>query len=515
MTDPRPLKIEPFFGGFVLETLTVGMYGESRNAIREYIQNAFDSIQKASRTGLIELKDGLIEIEMSEDRNSLVIRDNGTGIPAKQAATTLTNVGASTKNPTSSAGFRGIGRLAGVGFANTVTFSTKAQGERSVTKVCFHGDRMRELMSPNKGSGISAEALLKECVDGSVTDSDEVAKHYFEVKLEGFADAPEECSSFDLMEEFVSQVAPVGYHKDFPFKKALLDASIKCGLPIEEVRLTIKDGNRPAIDVTKGYKKTYRTENGDVELAGCEIYMSPDKDWWAWVGKKVESGSYSDARVSGLRVRMKNIQIDGTEVIRDIFKRRAKSFVRFQEWAVGEVFVRPSYLVPNARRDGFEETPAWKAMRVDLTKLIEELGADFYGISNAGQLSVPVLVEKVKEKSAELERLRRAGFRSQDKVLELSVAVTKLQKRIASASKNSSLATLAELQALSSELTDIKAEAVGSIADAEPVDVETVQQEARDELLQQLLLLFEEELQQSCFIAVRNVIQEQFGIGGT
>ena len=43
MADAKPLKIQPYFGGFVLETLTVGMYGESRNAIREYIQNGFDS----------------------------------------------------------------------------------------------------------------------------------------------------------------------------------------------------------------------------------------------------------------------------------------------------------------------------------------------------------------------------------------------------------------------------------------------------------------------------------------
>ena len=41
------VEFEPYFGGFVLETLTIGMYGEARNAIREYIQNGFDSIQRA------------------------------------------------------------------------------------------------------------------------------------------------------------------------------------------------------------------------------------------------------------------------------------------------------------------------------------------------------------------------------------------------------------------------------------------------------------------------------------
>ena len=35
--NETPVAVHPFFGGFVLETLTIGMYGESRNAIREYI----------------------------------------------------------------------------------------------------------------------------------------------------------------------------------------------------------------------------------------------------------------------------------------------------------------------------------------------------------------------------------------------------------------------------------------------------------------------------------------------
>ena len=93
------VEFEPYFGGFVLETLTIGMYGEARNAIREYIQNGFDSIQRA----IIELKilpagDGLIEIELAEDRGSLTIRDNGAGLTTKTAADVLTRVGASSKS---------------------------------------------------------------------------------------------------------------------------------------------------------------------------------------------------------------------------------------------------------------------------------------------------------------------------------------------------------------------------------------------------------------------------------
>ena len=67
---PTPLSFTPYFGGFILETLTVGMYGEPRNAIREYIQNGFDSIQRARETGILASDGGRIEIKMAAATSS-------------------------------------------------------------------------------------------------------------------------------------------------------------------------------------------------------------------------------------------------------------------------------------------------------------------------------------------------------------------------------------------------------------------------------------------------------------
>ena len=67
MNDEKPVSFEPFFGGFVLETLTIGMYGEARNAIREYIQNGFDSVRRAiDELEILSKGKGLIEIELAE-----------------------------------------------------------------------------------------------------------------------------------------------------------------------------------------------------------------------------------------------------------------------------------------------------------------------------------------------------------------------------------------------------------------------------------------------------------------
>ena len=326
------------------------MYGETRNAIREYIQNGFDSIQRAiNELKILPAGKGVIEIELSADRDSLTIRDNGAGLPMKSAAAILTRVGASNKSHEKNAGFRGIGRLAGIVFSDRVTIRAKAHVERQETTVVFDAKAMRAAMAPGKGSTKSALDLMKECVEAFRSEVPDSSSHYFEVSLQGFSDEPDECKSAQAMYDFVSQVAPVPFPKKFPYREELREAEQRYGIPIEEVCVSIKDGTHDPIWVTKRYSEEYKFDSGKIELSECTIYDSPTRRWWAWVGKKTESGSYTDVRVSGLRVRVRNIQIDGTEIIRDIFRDHAKSHVRFQDYFVGEVFVRPDAVVPNAR----------------------------------------------------------------------------------------------------------------------------------------------------------------------
>lgn len=505
-----PVAFQPYLGGFILETLTVGMYGESRNAIREYIQNAFDSIQHAiSVLKTVAPGQGLISITLGEDNNSLVIRDNGAGLPAKTAAATLTSIGASTKDYKKEAGFRGIGRLAGIVFSDTVTFVTKAKGEPLETMVIFDGEKMRAGMTPSKGGAQSAEALLSSCVKAFTTESKNVAEHFFEVRLEGFQDAPNECVSPPLMKAFISQVAPVPYSESFPFRDKLKVQEEATGITIEEVKIELTDPAGVVEAITKPYTDLYEMEDDKVKLSDCETRSGAH--WWAWVGKKTEPGSYTNERQMGLRVRLKNIQIDGVEVFRDIFRQQAKSSARFQDWFVGEVFIAQSALVPNARRDGFEETFAWKAMKKELGDLAKDLGSEAHVISNLGQFTLDKLRQKVADFGEEFASLERSNFTNLDRTLKFASEITKVQKAIAKASKDASVRTSASLQALSSELIDYKARAIKRIgAEGGSADADEIRKSAREELLLELMDLFENELAAPCLAAVRSILTETY-----
>ena len=517
-SEKTAVTFEPFLGGFVLETLTVGMYGEARNAIREYIQNGFDSICFAiEEMQILAPGEGLIEIEFAADCNSLTIRDNGAGLRAKSAAAVLTRVGASTKNHRKHAGFRGIGRLAGIVFSDTVMFTTKAKGECELTTVIFDGKALRAAMAPGSTkSNRSAVDLLNERVKAFRMPVDNANAHFFEVKLQGFTNPPSECVSIEEMYNFVSQVAPVPYSEDFPFRDKLDEGVATSGMRVEAVKIIIKDGDRNKIPVTKRYGRHYSVASEDIVLKDCDLYFSETDDWWAWVGKNKESGAYNDTRVGGLRIRVRNIQIDGTAIVRELFQDLGQSHGRFQDYFVGEIFVKPGTLVPNARRDGFEDDVTWRRIRKQIIQVVVKvLIKEVHAVSKKGLHSVDTLRKNLQAVKRDLGKLRKSKFADVNRVITLSKTITTYQKRIAKASFDAGLETAAELQAISSELSDIKQMVLIQITgDTHTFDKEQVQQEAQEDMLKDILVALEDNLSPHCYSEARAALLEEFGDNG-
>ena len=510
--NETPVTVQPFFGGFVLETLTIGMYGESRNAIREYIQNGFDSIQRAVDSGILAADDGLIQIKMAEDHKTLIIRDNGAGLAAKHAASILTRVGASTKNHRSNAGFRGIGRLAGIVFSDAVVFVTKAQGESTQTTVVFDAKNMRDAMAPNRGSAQSATDLMTNTVKAYRTRIRRSDDHFFEVRLQGLRNPPEECRSPSAMNEFVSQVAPVPYAPNFPYRSLLESTARDTKIPIEQVRITIREGRKPPTQVTKPYGAAHRVGPKTARIDDCGIVQSPSGKWWGWIGKKSLSGAYTDQRVAGLRVRVRNIQIDATDLVRDVFRDGAISHARFQDYFIGEFFVQPGVLVPNARRDGFEEDRAWHKFKKELTAVTKSLSAEAYQISKQGALATDALKANVKDAKKKFTALRRSDFSDVDIGIAFSKSITTIQRRVAKALLDSTVEAAGQLNVLSSELADMKRETLSHLgAAALSDDREKLEQEAREEMLNEILVLLEDNLSPTCFTEAREILLEEYG----
>lgn len=472
VTENVPFKAH--FGAFVLETLTLGMYGESRNAIREYIQNGFDSLRQAVADGLVGEADAKIEITLDTEQQRLSIRDNGGGLRTENAVSVLASVGASNKDYRRNAGFRGIGRLAGIVFCDRLTFTAKATGQTRRTVVTFDAKKLREKMAPHGTYEADAAETLESCVDARYEDDANIDGHFFEVELLGFFNPPVEAENYDALKSFVSQVSPLPYRPDFSHKQVILEQARLENFDLEWVRLFVRNGEGNFEELFKPYGVDVGVKNGRVPIT-IDFVVSPRGKWWGWIGRKRVSGAIKDVQSKGIRVRVRNIQIDGTDIIRDIFAvshrggKPRSSYARFVDWYVGEIHVRPDAAIPNARRDGFEEDPAWEAIRDELDELVgTPYGKMAYKTSTADQLSVDSLNKRLVEFQRTAEPLIEQDRADWDIVSQTVAEANELQRRLGLAVKAADDAELAPLREIAETASALKKGLEGLVVAAPP-----------------------------------------------
>lgn len=223
--------------------------------------------------------------------------------------------------------------------------------------------------------------------------------------------------------------------------------------------------------------------------------------------------TYEEDESRGIRMRAKNIQIDGSGVVREIFQKRAKSTGRYQDWFVGEIFVRDGALTPNARRDGFEDTKTWRDVRAEIAgTMCQEAGSSAQDISDKGQMTLSALVDKADKLAETLGALRRTSFSNQDRALTLSADTTKLAAAVARASRTADAATQNGLKSLATRLLDIKGEAMSGLGALLPLlDKERIEVQAQQALLTALLSSFRDSLPAACLGAVKAILRDEFG----
>ena len=151
-TDETPALM----GAGLLALVTTGLYDEPLSMYREYLQNAADS---AAESGTAS--EARVDIAIDVPNRRVRIRDNGPGLCPEDALDRLLPIGRSSKTLGVDRGIRGVGRLAGLAFAKTVTFTTRSCNNELVTQVTWHSDRLPDLTS----SESELEQAILDCVE--------------------------------------------------------------------------------------------------------------------------------------------------------------------------------------------------------------------------------------------------------------------------------------------------------------------------------------------------------------
>ena len=166
----------------IVEIVTKGLYTNSLDIFREYIQNSCDAIDDAVDAGILAKKgEGLINIQLDSDIRKIIIEDNGAGINAKNFDRIMRRIGNSDKRLETDRGFRGIGRLCGLAYCREARFSSTVKGEKKLSTLTINAERLRqEFFNNNKHS---AEYVLKDAGSDCIITSHEIynqRKNFFD-----------------------------------------------------------------------------------------------------------------------------------------------------------------------------------------------------------------------------------------------------------------------------------------------------------------------------------------------
>ena len=378
---------DPIVGGDLLRLITAGMYDNPLVLYREYVQNAADAIAAQGH--------GSVQIRVDRRRSRIAILDDGTGLSPGEAAHRLTDVGRSMKDRSVDRGFRGIGRLCGLAFAERVEFTTRTCAAEPVTQVTWSG---RALRDPNFAD-MNATAAIDHCTTIRQVRDGDWPERFFQVTVDRVnRHAASVLLNEDAVRRYIGEVCPVPISDGFPLAneiRAFLDKHADyfvLGVRINEDSRLVERPFERTLPLTDHYTAAF--ERLEKRLIPAIDGNTPAAVMW--LAHTPYAGSIPRRLgVRGLRARIGNIQIGTDAIFEHLFLEP-----RFNGWCIGEVHILDRRLLPNGRRDYFEPSP-------HLRNIENHLGAIAYEISSRCRQASSHR-NKLKNISGAIHRLRRA-----------------------------------------------------------------------------------------------------------
>jgi molecular chaperone HtpG len=335
-------------GVAIVELVSSAMYVDPLTIFREYVQNAADAIEDAREHGIAS---GRVEISLDPSARAIKVRDDGVGLDHGTFVRQLRAFGASEKRWQQRRGFRGVGRLAGLGYCQELIFRSQADGQALVSELRWDTRLLRSLVGPSESRGGLVEAVRKATSHRRYVAPR--AERFFEVELRGIVrHGRDDLLNEVAVSQYLAQVAPVPLAPAFRHAEMLNSFLTAKGVG-RGVEIYVNGSGpvyrpyRDFIAMKKGVASTV-TAPETFEITGVD----GSRVACGWVLHHEYLGAIPRSEgVRGLRLRSGNLQVGGDDVLLDLFPEP-----RFNAWAVAEVHILDRRIVPNGRRDYYEQS---------------------------------------------------------------------------------------------------------------------------------------------------------------
>lgn len=423
-------------GKHLIQILMFSMYNDQRIIYREYIQNAYDAINRAVKEGILsQIKDGIVDVRIDSEAQRIIIRDNGIGIKSGEVAEKLLNIADSRKDGITSAGQYGIGRLAGAGYCRWLKFKTSALGENTASIISFDVDFANQIINDIEDESSATEVIDIITKMESIPENE--SEHYFEVTLEGVNREYRELLNPKAITEYLQEVAPIDY--SMQFKNVLFTPSLKQADDTLYSNLYASLGNVTlCLNGSTELRKRYHLKidgTGD-EIDSLDFFKvvtnSGDLLAWGWyaVTPFTKQIPLSDVN-RGIRLRKHNIQLGTSDLLNKYFGE-----ARGNNYFYGEVFAVHPNLRPNSDRSGLAPTPETEILFDKLRLIFKNLGKLYQVANNAKNavkkvtLAVDKLISGIETDEQNIQAEIKSAEAELSKVENSSNAQSQVAKRV-------------------------------------------------------------------------------------
>ena len=309
------------------------MYVNVLSVYREYVQNAADSIDIAKESGLLSKGAGRVHLSVDPQRRVARIRDNGVGLRRKGFHRTARWRSARARSgATRARGFRGVGRLAGLGCCHELIFRAKAIEDTHISELRWDCRKLKTLIRSEQYSD-NLERLVRDVVTERTFIDATMPSHFFEVELVGIVrHGSDVLMDSTAVQKYLEQIAPIPFSPEFSYGTQI-EEMLKPNVNLGNVEITINEGERP---LYRPYRDEFEARKGvrdrferlqPVSIPNSEGVVAAT----GWILHHGYLGAFpKTSPIKGLRLRSGNMQIGEAELLDEIFAEP-----RFNSWAVG------------------------------------------------------------------------------------------------------------------------------------------------------------------------------------